>query len=581
MATRTMNGPIVTPVNSLDDQGDWLNKLESGMFVTKTDWEQLANEKDSIPWLDRSLLGEPLMTGSESIIPGSCLLPGKLVRAIGFVQDIFDTEYFASNATFNIAFTDETPRLAERTPLLIAPIPFATPWFRNVLVDGQEKRQKRHRLFHEGEDGTHASNVHDADMETVGSQVWPVSQLNSDPDTVPFLAKLYYDQYQTDPELFVSKLMLNQIVEIIGVLDDRDDAFVQEPDYDEWGNVQLPPGRHLPRIHVLYYQAHDIDSLLATEQKTIATSESSISALANALHISDTVAFALWMTLLSMAERQALHESSQWAPVRTPQDTTLGCASLNVVLPCVEECAVMASKLFEMFMHIVPTVQCHSITAGTSLDDLLPPMKRNGRLVPTSLQLLKGTTLILNIGALQLQQLSAGQVERLQILRRLAMGHKMIYSFEGNVQIPFEADIRIIVLSTMTSLTVLPCLLQVQVLTMGDIMQCERNDDSVVHSLRNSLAAARSSSKALLPKGILYRNILLPPIVLEQAQGDFVRRRELARLKGEYMPSDNDFHRWLTLTRLQARSRRASAADLSDWKRAVELDNAMMATMME
>jgi hypothetical protein len=51
-----------------------------------------------------------------------------------------------------------------------------------------------------------------------------------------------------------------------------------------------------------------------------------------------------------------------------------------------------------------------------------------------------------------------------------------------------------------------------------------------------------------------------------------------ARKGDAELPQEEDFHRWLTLTRLQARSQRQSWARIQDWERALVLDDAIQAT---
>ena len=70
-------------------------------------------------------------------------------------------------------------------------------------------------------------------------------------------------------------------------------------------------------------------------------------------------------------------------------------------------------------------------------------------------------------------------------------------------------------------------------------------------------------------------NIGLDKAVLTVAQGDFLKRRSVSREHA----GEADFHRWLTLCRLHARSRRAAVADTSDWSSALALDDAMRATL--
>jgi hypothetical protein len=74
-------------------------------------------------------------------------------------------------------------------------------------------------------------------------------------------------------------------------------------------------------------------------------------------------------------------------------------------------------------------------------------------------------------------------------------------------------------------------------------------------------------------------NIALSAAVLDKAQQDFIQRRATARNTNRPAVTERDFHRWLTLTRLQARSRQARMAEVEDWSLALTLDDAMVASL--
>ena len=95
-------------------------------------------------------------------------------------------------------------------------------------------------------------------------------------------------------------------------------------------------------------------------------------------------------------------------------------------------------------------------------------------------------------------------------------------------------------------------------------------------------------------RGERVSNICLPQELLQRAQHDFVQRRKGNRCQlQDYQTSgpkiiettENDFHRWLTLTRLQRRSRLvttesvsgqvAHVAGIEDWEASLSLDDSM------
>ena len=97
----------------------------------------------------------------------------------------------------------------------------------------------------------------------------------------------------------------------------------------------------------------------------------------------------------------------------------------------------------------------------------------------------------------------------------------------------------------------------------------DKNDSSDDASSKKSLhfRTALAECRALQRVGFS------DPTVLERAQTDFLEQRSTTRkTAGAPIPQEADFHRWLTLTRLQARSRQSTSATVGDWERALALD---------
>jgi hypothetical protein len=508
------------------------------------------------------------------------MLKGKqLVRARGMIQDQLDVEYFAAGFDDLLGLvannnTNNNSCIMERTPLHVSPIPFTTPWFRNVLQDGREHKTKRLRL----DENADARDTEDGCLE----HWWSSSTFGSDPDHVPFLAKLYYDQYPKADECNRPKLWLNQIVEIVGVLEDTTalsselSNVVYLSDSDEWESSPAPTA--LPRLHVLWFSSHhaNVDDMLQLEQLLPPMEDTTCQVLADTLQISLVASSALYMSLLSMAEREAVHERNIWAPVATPQSTALGCASLNMILPSAEACALFSKRLNTVLSAILPQVQVIDISLAT-LNHLTTPRKANGRLMPSPLQLPKGSCVVFNVGSIQSGKLTRQQIDVLTALQELTFGHRLQYTFEGGIRIPFEADLRIIVLSTADGNKLLPCTLQVK--CEPEIMELTNIEHEKLAVVRSMLAAARgnNANSSQAP----HNNIGLSKEVLDRAQRDFVDRRTYAREQNAPLPLETDFHRWLTLTRLQARSRMSKSANETDWERALALDLAMAASLEE
>jgi pyruvate carboxylase len=84
------------------------------------------------------------------------------------------------------------------------------------------------------------------------------------------------------------------------------------------------------------------------------------------------------------------------------------------------------------------------------------------------------------------------------------------------------------------------------------------------------------------------KSISLPKSLLERAQKDFITLRKNNRSSTLRDIEERDFHKWLLLTRLQARSRigerrstiieTSSMAKVEDWENALRLDEALQAS---
>ncbi len=421
--------------------------------------------------------------------------------------------------------------LMERTPLVIAPIPQTTPWFDHMIYDSTH-REKRLCLDD--------SCREDADQIVV--------------------ANFFYDQYINHQP---PKLRLNEVVEVVGVMEQ--DVVTEDPRETSWKDTLISAFDdeeeeaisllHVPRIQVLWYRRLDLDqSILPPLQvPDFPPNELVATALSQALSIDTLTASAIWMALLSLAERKPCG-----TPRRTPYATTLGCASLAILLPDASACHQFQERLEDILSSILP------LLVTPHLKDLKIPNKKSGRLGQSSLQLPKGATVLLNASEIQPGPLSPQRLEVLQTVQELTSGHQVPYQFDGGMRIPFEADVRIIVLCTAETKSLLPCLLQVK---CQPGLETSNWSESMCHTIREHLAHARSGEP-----------IDLPLQLLTEAQQDFLQRRQAARQRNVTV-DEMAFHRWLTLTRLIARGRRAEQAASCDWASALQLDDAMLTSL--
>jgi Mini-chromosome maintenance replisome factor len=546
----------------------------------------------------------------------------RLVRLTGFVQDMLDTEYFHCGQDRHGNGQESNLQLLERTPLVLVPIPGATPWFEDLCLstpdaeNGHENSCKKMKLDPE-------KDLHKE-----------ISSMQSRP---PANSKihLYYDVYSVDDSNEChNKLRLNDVVEVIAMID-MDDYFDQSDCpmslFDEFSPNVLDSHVKIPSLHVVWFQHKSADTMLLSsletnsphvnisredeqadvsfaerDPPTILTAQDQIeklpgNALGHVLGLPDSesmLSTAIWLTLLSRAERKRVPRDestgslNQWyPPVITPDGSSLGCASLSIMLPDAESCHRLGQSLSRVLGMIVPVVRVVTVTnESLSEPSAWIPKKvtvnGDGRLSATSLQLPEGSLVIIDISQVQPGLLSPTQIETLQSLQNLTQNHALPYFFDGNVRITFEADYRIIVLTAAgVGSKLLPCLIQMNSTHCTTSGQENSAHDEAwraeIDAMRRLLVDLRVGSSDQHGG-----NIALSSAVLEYAQKDFVARRVAARDRVGAEPNDplgevneHDFHRWLTLTRLFARSRRSHVAMPRDWQDALALDDKLVASM--
>ncbi|KAL7558690.1 hypothetical protein ACA910_013409 [Epithemia clementina (nom. ined.)] len=737
LLTKLLSGELQKKAASASSHGN-TNHLPNGLEAMLNEMQALGD----IVYLDQSNV--------------HTLPPGSVIRLRGFVQDMFDAEYynFQESTSSSSAFC-----LTERTPVVITPIPCTTPWYRAADearrlqcsndhdhddddegehkeddVDAEEnswmnRQRKRLRLCssspaygvitssssfqrnrQEPSSPAHGrpqpdSNLHDGH--------WPPGTMGSDPSQVSVMAKFYYELYpstsstttaMTSPQQHVM-VRLNQVVEIVGVLDDPQpsqtatttatsqldqDNYDEDVNNDWWRTATATPtamdweveadhghdltqavrssSNQMPCVHVVsfrtglpleeeqedgveppppplqdqrsgstntpeQYLAHLLGLPAATAEAstTVQTSHQNNN---NGNTLTSPLATALYLTLLSQAEREPVAESQpifSGSPIVTTappgsgsvtNTTTPGCASLNIVLDDASTAQALFQRLQHTLSHVVPVLQALPVTvenlsSSSSLSGSLsavPCKKSNGGcLRPHVLQLPPGATLLLLNVDERLAAAAPGQPRRhhhqsttiatnnaaaavaaLHDLARVTSGHQLEYQFEGPMRLAFEADWRIIVISIPATCSLLPCTLQAphcgNPLTTTSSLG-NPSDARNISLLRAALAQSRrppSSSRSGHATPINKdssntnknnNNIGLAPELLEWAPKYFCQVRESARQDrsdGPPLVTEQTFHQWLTWTRLWARHRGSTIAQRQDWERAVALQQALV-----
>ena len=472
---------------------------------------------------------------------------------------------------------------------------------------------------------------------------WPAGTMGSDESQIPVLAKVYYDDDDAEGDrLRLNDLV--EMVGVVHFdpmeadfgsqqkkqEDTKDDAcsnggcrgmFADDLDgFDDLSLMDrcaLPPPSLLPRLHVLCYNRIDLDNvarkitLMATEGTPTSSEDTddrtfAIDALSHHLFSGKREAGeALLMTLMSMAEREASANSSPGRPMTTQNGTTLGCASLNITFPTASACQSLKARLDATLRQIIPMVASAdlslralagggspSVSAG-GMSISSPVKTSEGRLAPSLMQLPKGAALLINQGSLGEGRVDEHGHRTLVALSGLTKNHTVPYRFDGMMDYHFEGDYRVIVVSQGSSKNsqgantrgekLLGCTMQFKL----NSLEYEADSDHVLPAetaarLRSYIARcrARDTEKKV-------QNIALSRAILSQAEKDFVDRRVATRSDNNTNSTaaeigEEDFHRWLNVTRLQTRSRGfgcalSTEASLGDWEAALTLDDKMKA----
>ena len=565
--------------------------------------------------------------------------------------------------------------LAERIPLVVVPIPFASDWLvkgirglcnnRNNKVASQSAvvspvsavKGERKRGFDDvDEDETMSDDHPESTTSTTNEQPtrqkttpgseesaeedttdwWPAGTCGTSMDECPVLANLCYDELlsnestmQQDEDAPKQRpLLLNDLVSFIGVVSmnpwDADFSGQQSNtamDCLGWDAVMaqtetVPPPSRLPRLHVLSYRKMDLDELARRCVETKRTHEMSElgivsdkspngnmnndsdddsevewSGFPTQQQVRSNIPFddlasmdavpwmrALWLCLLSDAERRRTEfDSSEGMPKifrAGPAERALGCVSLQLSTPDVASARSLYRDLADNLLpELCPLVTAVDLAEFANTGTTFVPRKdTNGRLTPCPLQLPRGSVLLVHCPSSRMDicntaSRNAGSkngsgiqtnknLESIQtILSELVQHHRIPYRFEGGVTIPFEADYRVIVITTQTQ--ELPCTLSALTSTGA------ATPTPLASTPKKATCRTKPDLRQILVRGRSLNSskddLKFSPLLLERAQKDFLEKRKQCHKESPSspLPGEDDFHKWLTMTRLQAKTRYA------------------------
>jgi len=375
----------------------------------------------------------------------------------------------------------------------------------------------------------------------------------------------------------------------------------------------MPPPSRLPRLHVLSYRRIDLDSLarrainvekrnycktssnndgeMQSEREGVRgasfspdsdsdddsevewsgfpTAEKSIPSSgvtsllqespSGSLSSPDAVPWirALWLCLLSEADRQRVNSTDSAVVRAGPAERALGCVSLQLSTPDVASAKSLYRNLAENILPgVCPVVAAVDLTETTT-ESIVPLKDNNGRLQPCPLQLPKGSVLLVHCPPPSIDISNNGSAKKENdkliqiILRELVQHHRIPYRFEGGVMIPFEADYRVIIVTTQTQ--DFPCTLTALTRTPTATPMAEPST--------TRRCPTKPELREILVKGRSLNNnkdsLKFSSILLERAQRDFLERRRRCHdtSASSPLPGEDDFHKWLTLTKSQTKNR--------------------------
>ena len=482
----------------------------------------------------------------------------KVVRVTGMIQDLGELEYIP------LPGGSSSSSYVERQPVL-------------VVTDWQDWRDDD-----EQKDDNNKNNKNMAHREKrrrlEESKPLPSTTSSS------FLMYVYYPNDRRHSESS-SSLQLHQLIEWIAVreepdhkqqrqqqqegdttmMDDRNDsslrhAYSQGSDDSSsfWGNshasLSLFPATavqsdsdkddvdKMPRLHALFYCSRTLDELFLKQQQQpiILAPHDAVAMLASALQVPLPAAKVVWWTLLSRAE---------------PGGRSLGCASLQIVVsPHVA--AQWQAALTQILSQLVPAWHTWTVPPSRRL------AQRHGRIRRHAWQLPAGTTVLVNNTAAPHSSSSATTTA--DVWSNIVQEFAIPLVCEGCQQVALPADWRFLVLSTPATQHVYTSSCTATL----DWTQCvpppppQNNPVPSIGSLASTLATQR----------VAVPTVALPQPLLEQAAHEFCTLRQQQSSSSQRHPTQADLHRWLTWTRLSARSRGATTATDADWQQVMQID---------
>ncbi|TKY85738.1 hypothetical protein EX895_005278 [Sporisorium graminicola] len=367
-----------------------------------------------------------------------------------------------------------------------------------------------------------------------------------------------------------------ELIEVVGILDT---AGLPQAEWQDTGSVAGSSSEpaQVPCVHAIYAAPVELDSL-GSESSTDSSSISSLlSRSTERQGLIDFLAGALSGDKLA-AELVLLATIARIHVRRA--NLCLGALTLNVsnfaAPPAPSQ--TQLSRRLEQLLPAVVDVSMDLETLNDHKKSLYPKSAGEGTgLEAGRLQLVNGTTVVVNEGAMGEGQLKDSGIRNIKALSSVLESHKLPYAFPYS-EFEFDTDLNAIILSQGKSF--LPFDIQCPLQPADDAAELYSStlpevDETQLNEWRKALLQARSLATA--------KSFEIPESVSEHIQQEFVRERKKDQeeakdshggtsSKADGALGQEDLLRRMAIVRLLALSHGEKSLSIDMWNKAVELD---------
>ncbi|GAC93586.1 hypothetical protein PHSY_001151 [Pseudozyma hubeiensis SY62] len=378
------------------------------------------------------------------------------------------------------------------------------------------------------------------------------------------------------------KFKTTELIEVVGIFDTAGLPQAEWQDTGSAAGTSSEPAQ-VPCVHAICAAPAELDSTAPEASSSTRTDSSVLSQSAERTALIEYLAGALSgdkvaaeLVLLATIARIHVRRAS----------LCLGALTLNVsnfAAPSTSS-STSQTQLSRRLEQLLPAVVDVSMDLASLNDDKKPLYPKSGGggtgLEAGRLQLVNGTTIVVNEGAMGEGQLKDTGIRNIKALSSVLESHKLPYAFPYS-EFEFDTDLNSIILSQGKSFLPfdIQCPLEpVDHSTDAYSESLPQVDESQVRGWRRALSHARSLATA--------KAFEIPESVSEHIQQEFVaeRKREQEEAKdshggaggkAEGVLGQEDLLRRMALVRLLALSYGEKALSIDMWKKAVELDKVL------